>query len=191
MGIAGRDSGTDATASGMRGERFREGEFTQVLGNGPPASSEPSPEPVYAHDRRPTSLFDFLCALCAFAREWFSFVPFVPFCKPLLTRKNQMTASPQAFRTPDSRLSLFVLSTLDSRLFFNLSSVLRLSAEPLDPLHRMCINTHMERKKIIKLLEKEGWLQVAQSGSHVQFRHPYKKGRITVPHPKKDIPVGT
>jgi predicted RNA binding protein YcfA (HicA-like mRNA interferase family) len=49
----------------------------------------------------------------------------------------------------------------------------------------------MESKKIIELLEKDGWLQVAQSGSHVQFRHPSKKGRITVPHPKKDIPVGT
>jgi len=34
-------------------------------------------------------------------------------------------------------------------------------------------------------------IKVDQSGSHVQFKRPSKKGRVTVPHPKKDIPVGT
>ena len=28
-------------------------------------------------------------------------------------------------------------------------------------------------------------------GSHVQFKHPTKPGRVTVPYPKKDIPLGT
>ncbi len=55
----------------------------------------------------------------------------------------------------------------------------------------MCINTHMDSRQIIKMLEKDGWYKVDQSGSHIQFRHPSKKGRVTVPHPKKDIPVGT
>ena len=49
----------------------------------------------------------------------------------------------------------------------------------------------MYSSTIIKLLEKDGWYKVVQSGSHVQFRHPSKKGRVTVPHPKKDIPIGT
>ncbi len=44
---------------------------------------------------------------------------------------------------------------------------------------------------LIKRLKRDGWVQVAQVGSHVQFRHPSKKGRVTVPHPKKDIPKGT
>jgi predicted RNA binding protein YcfA (HicA-like mRNA interferase family) len=44
---------------------------------------------------------------------------------------------------------------------------------------------------IINLLEKDGWCKADQSGSHFQFRHPSKKGRVTVPHPKKDIPIGT
>jgi predicted RNA binding protein YcfA (HicA-like mRNA interferase family) len=44
---------------------------------------------------------------------------------------------------------------------------------------------------IIKLLHKDGWFKVDQSGSHIQLKHPSKKGRVTVPHPKKDIPVGT
>jgi predicted RNA binding protein YcfA (HicA-like mRNA interferase family) len=42
---------------------------------------------------------------------------------------------------------------------------------------------------IIRMLEKGGWCKVDQSGSHIQFRHPSKKGRVTVPHPKKDIPI--
>lgn len=49
----------------------------------------------------------------------------------------------------------------------------------------------MDSRKIIKILKQHGWLQVTQSGSHVQFRHPQQKGRVTVPHPKKDIPIGT
>lgn len=49
----------------------------------------------------------------------------------------------------------------------------------------------MDSKGIIKLLKKDGWFEVAKRGSHTQFKHPTKKGRVTVPHPKKDIPKGT
>jgi predicted RNA binding protein YcfA (HicA-like mRNA interferase family) len=49
----------------------------------------------------------------------------------------------------------------------------------------------MDSRIIIKTLKKEGWYQADQSGSHIQFRHLSKKGRVTVPHPKKDIPIGT
>jgi predicted RNA binding protein YcfA (HicA-like mRNA interferase family) len=49
----------------------------------------------------------------------------------------------------------------------------------------------MDSRKIIKMLEKNGWYEVGQSGSHIQFRHPTINGRVTVPHPKKDIPIGT
>ena len=55
----------------------------------------------------------------------------------------------------------------------------------------MCINTHMKSADIIKALKADGWEQVAQKGSHVQFKHPTKPGRATVPHPKKDVPIGT
>jgi predicted RNA binding protein YcfA (HicA-like mRNA interferase family) len=41
------------------------------------------------------------------------------------------------------------------------------------------------------MLEKNGWYKAGQSGSHIQFRHPTINGRVTVPHPKKDIPIGT
>lgn len=49
----------------------------------------------------------------------------------------------------------------------------------------------MTSAEIIKALKSDGWTQVAQKGSHVQFKHKTKPGRVTVPHPKKDIPVGT
>jgi len=49
----------------------------------------------------------------------------------------------------------------------------------------------MNRREIIAMLLADGWRRVGQKGSHVQFRHPTKPGRVTVPHPEKDIPVGT
>ncbi len=41
------------------------------------------------------------------------------------------------------------------------------------------------------MLKKDGCILVAQKGSHTQFKHPEKSGRVTVPHPKKDLPAGT
>lgn len=55
----------------------------------------------------------------------------------------------------------------------------------------MCINTHMDSKDIIRAIEKDGWELVRTAGSHQQFRHPTKPGTVTVPHPKKDMAVGT
>jgi predicted RNA binding protein YcfA (HicA-like mRNA interferase family) len=49
----------------------------------------------------------------------------------------------------------------------------------------------MDSRDIIKALKADGWVQVAQKGSHVQFTHPEKPGRVTVPHPKRDMPIGT
>ena len=49
----------------------------------------------------------------------------------------------------------------------------------------------MNSKQIIKTLEKNGWKLVKVKGSHHQYKHPTIKGRVTVPHPKKDLPKGT
>ena len=49
----------------------------------------------------------------------------------------------------------------------------------------------MDSRTIVRLLEADGWFVVAQKGSHVQFKHLVKRGRVTVPHPKKDVPIGT
>ena len=49
----------------------------------------------------------------------------------------------------------------------------------------------MDSRTLIAELQRDGWFQAAQKGSHVQFKPPTKPGRVTVPHPRKDIPVGT
>ena len=49
----------------------------------------------------------------------------------------------------------------------------------------------MDSRNVIRELKRDGWFQVKQAGSHKQFKHPTKKGRVTVPHPKRDIPIGT
>jgi predicted RNA binding protein YcfA (HicA-like mRNA interferase family) len=35
-------------------------------------------------------------------------------------------------------------------------------------------------KEVIKLLETDGWQLSSQKGSHRQFKHPTKKGKVTV-----------
>lgn len=46
-------------------------------------------------------------------------------------------------------------------------------------------------REVIKILEDDGWYLVAVAGSHHQFKHPTKQGRVTVKHPDKDIPRKT
>ena len=36
-------------------------------------------------------------------------------------------------------------------------------------------------REIIKLLKNNGWYEVEKGGSHRQFKHPTKKGKVTVP----------
>ena len=38
----------------------------------------------------------------------------------------------------------------------------------------------MKVKEIIDFVKKDGWEQVRQKGSHRQFKHPTKKGLVTI-----------
>lgn len=49
----------------------------------------------------------------------------------------------------------------------------------------------MRSRDIIRALKAAGFVQVNQKGSHVQFKHPMFGSRVTVPHPKDDLPIGT
>lgn len=49
----------------------------------------------------------------------------------------------------------------------------------------------MKSRELIAMLKQDGWYLVAINGSHHNFKHPTKKGKITVPHPKDHIPIGT
>lgn len=54
----------------------------------------------------------------------------------------------------------------------------------------MFVTTHSS-KEIIQLLKKDGWYLVNTVGSHAQYKHPLKTGKVTVPHPKKTLTVKT
>jgi predicted RNA binding protein YcfA (HicA-like mRNA interferase family) len=58
----------------------------------------------------------------------------------------------------------------------------------------MDTNTHgkgMDSREVIRRIERDGWFRVRQAGSHAQYRHASKPGLVTVPHPKRDLPVKT
>jgi len=46
-------------------------------------------------------------------------------------------------------------------------------------------------RDIIRRLQKEGFALVRVKGSHHQFKHNVTGRRVTVPHPRKDIPLNT
>lgn len=46
-------------------------------------------------------------------------------------------------------------------------------------------------REVLKFLLSDGWYEVACVGDHHQFKHPTKKGRVTLTHPRKDIPMKT
>jgi predicted RNA binding protein YcfA (HicA-like mRNA interferase family) len=50
----------------------------------------------------------------------------------------------------------------------------------------------MKFRDLIKLVQDDGWQLVRQTGSHRQFRHPTKPGRVTIAgKPSDDVPAGT
>lgn len=50
----------------------------------------------------------------------------------------------------------------------------------------------MKVSEILRMLESDGWHLVATRGSHRQFKHPSKAGRVTVPgKPSDDLAPGT
>jgi len=44
-------------------------------------------------------------------------------------------------------------------------------------------------REIISILIQDGWYEVGQVGDHKHFKHTTKKGKVTVTHPMKTIPV--
>lgn len=51
---------------------------------------------------------------------------------------------------------------------------------------------YMKVRDIIKLLESDGWYLVVTKGSHRQYKHSIKTGRVTIAgHPNDDLAPGT
>ena len=50
----------------------------------------------------------------------------------------------------------------------------------------------MKVRDVLKLLNEAGWNHVATEGSHRQYKHSSKPGRVTVPgKPGDELPLGT
>jgi len=50
----------------------------------------------------------------------------------------------------------------------------------------------MKVREILEMLRLDGWIHIATRGSHRQFKHSLKPGRVTVPgKPGKDLHPAT
>jgi len=50
----------------------------------------------------------------------------------------------------------------------------------------------MKVRDVVRLLANDGWVQASQKGSHRQFKHATKPGKVTVPGKMSDdVPKGT
>jgi predicted RNA binding protein YcfA (HicA-like mRNA interferase family) len=50
----------------------------------------------------------------------------------------------------------------------------------------------MKVRDILRLIEADGWYLITQKGSHRQYKHPTKPGRVTIAgHPSHEIAPGT
>lgn len=49
----------------------------------------------------------------------------------------------------------------------------------------------MRVRELEKILRDDGWYLVKQVGSHRQYKHPVKSGKVTVPNHTGDIDKGT
>lgn len=63
---------------------------------------------------------------------------------------------------------------------------------PLALTLRTVYDKIMKVRDIVRVIEKDGWRFHSQRGSHSQYVHPVKKGRVTVPgNPGDDLDIGT
>ena len=57
---------------------------------------------------------------------------------------------------------------------------------------RPCYSANAKVSEILRALQSDGWFLVATRGSHRQFKHASKPGRVTVPgKPSDDLAPGT
>ena len=44
-------------------------------------------------------------------------------------------------------------------------------------------------REVLKRLLDDGWYEIDCVGDHHQFKHPVKKGKVTLRHPVKDLSI--
>ena len=99
-------------------------------------------------------------------------------------RSADVTPNPLLERTVKSRLRL--LSPAAQRQRWASWEPLRRQQE------RPCYPLSMKVGEVLRMLQADGWYLVATRGSHRQFKHASKPGRVTVPgKPSDDLAPGT
>ena len=62
----------------------------------------------------------------------------------------------------------------------------------LTPLqYSVAYNYTMNSKDIIKCLERKAGTKWEIKAEHEKYKHPEKSDHVVVPHPRKDMPIGT
>jgi predicted RNA binding protein YcfA (HicA-like mRNA interferase family) len=46
-------------------------------------------------------------------------------------------------------------------------------------------------REVMTMLRDDGWYEYGRDGDHCQLKHPAKKSKVTLTHPRKHIPIGT
>ena len=49
----------------------------------------------------------------------------------------------------------------------------------------------MTVRELDKLIRNDGWYLVKQVGSHMQYKHPTKAGKVTIPNHRGDVDIRT
>lgn len=49
----------------------------------------------------------------------------------------------------------------------------------------------MKFREVERLIKEAGWFYIESKGSHCQYGHPDKKGKVTIPYHAGEIPHGT
>jgi predicted RNA binding protein YcfA (HicA-like mRNA interferase family) len=62
---------------------------------------------------------------------------------------------------------------------------------PSIPYKRLTYMKSVNSKQVIKVLLKKGWKLKKCVGSHHNYVHPEHQKKVTVPHPKNDLPIKT
>jgi predicted RNA binding protein YcfA (HicA-like mRNA interferase family) len=58
--------------------------------------------------------------------------------------------------------------------------------------HQSAILRAMKVRDVTRMIERDGWYLAAMRGSHRQYKHPDKPGRVTIAgHPGDDMAPGT
>ncbi|MBX6395118.1 MAG: type II toxin-antitoxin system HicA family toxin [Alicyclobacillaceae bacterium] len=46
---------------------------------------------------------------------------------------------------------------------------------------------NISSRDLIRIIQDDGWYYIGSNGSHHQFKHPTKPGKVTIPHPRKEL----